>query len=507
MQKKIGGSISVWGITINSPEFSRKSLFRRFSEQLKDGNLVIVIDDLERKSRNIAIEDIMGMIEQFSLFPNIKILVIGAEDNMEESDKKKWNEFKEKLIEKEYHITDFSSDAIESIVIGKLEKYIKREELLKFTRAFLEMHKTKNLRSIEKGVNLFLEISETYLKKEYDEKTYLAILKNCMAVAIEFSEELYKPKESDKNTNKNFEESFAYSVDSDINSRIISHYFRSIHMSSKESSILDYVIRFFKGEINDDLIDRFNNVVQCYLSVEDEKNLFYLSEEKIEKIIKERYSLIMEKKYEFKTLEHFIDDIHELVRWNLDLKLGFDFKSLSEKFEQILFDNCYDMNKEESQNLIDGFHFKQEESEEMKLLIAQYNKKCLKKYTKDKIDSIVDSYKDKEYDLKVLKWLDLKLIQEDKIETEAHFLNCCRNNGFLIPDLSGEISESEWSWTHGVWKVFYERISENHKEEFNDYIETKKVNKLSTSRIAILQGYRPLIIKNDEKTNTTTESK
>lgn len=125
--------------------------------------MIIIIDDLERKSVNVPIEDIMGLIEQFSLLEKIKIVIIGDETNISPDDKEKWEKFKEKIIEKEYKISCFSYEAIESIVIHKLEEYINKEKLLDFTLQFLLKHKTSNLRTINKGINLFMEIYKNYL--------------------------------------------------------------------------------------------------------------------------------------------------------------------------------------------------------------------------------------------------------------------------------------------------------------------------------------------------------
>ena len=117
--KKFQGSLSYKGISINSPIINNKSLLEEYSKLLKKKELIIIIDDLERKSVNIPIEDIMGLIEEFSLIERVKIAIIGDETNINDDEKEKWKKFKEKLIEKEYKIDTFSEESIESIVILK----------------------------------------------------------------------------------------------------------------------------------------------------------------------------------------------------------------------------------------------------------------------------------------------------------------------------------------------------------------------------------------------------
>lgn len=158
MIKRINGSISLSGISISTPEYNRKTLIEEFSKMLDKKELIIIIDDLERKSGNILIEDIMGMIEEFSLLKKIKIVIIGDEKNISLEDLKKWNKFKEKIIEKEYKITSFSDDAIYNLITDEIKNYIDNNEIKSFIDNYIKKHKIKNLRTIIKGINLFKEI-------------------------------------------------------------------------------------------------------------------------------------------------------------------------------------------------------------------------------------------------------------------------------------------------------------------------------------------------------------
>ena len=370
--KGMSGSISLFGVSISTPEFNRKTLIEEFSTMLDEKNLIIIIDDLERKSGNILMEDIMGMIEEFSMFEKIKIVVIGDEKNIAADDLEKWKKFKEKIIEKEYKITTFSYDSIESLVIGRLEKYINKDLLKEFISSFLLKHSTNNLRTINKGINLFLEIVNNCLSESYVEKVYLCILKNCMAVAIEYTEELYKPNEDDKSSHDT-SKLWLYSIDSDIETRILSHYFNSVFMNNKDSSILDYIIKLYSSEVNEELIKDFNSVLKNYISLDDEKNIFYLSQEDIIEKVTQIYNKLIEDKYKFTSLEEFIDDVYELMTWNKELRLDLNITAISEKFNTIMFNNYYDINKELYQNQIDRFSLKQRQSTELKELIDSFN--------------------------------------------------------------------------------------------------------------------------------------
>ena len=59
LAKKINGSITLFGVSISTPDSTRKTLIEEFTNLLKEKELIIIIDDLERKSGNVLMEDIM----------------------------------------------------------------------------------------------------------------------------------------------------------------------------------------------------------------------------------------------------------------------------------------------------------------------------------------------------------------------------------------------------------------------------------------------------------------
>lgn len=499
--KKIQGSFSYKGFSISSPTIKNKTLLEEYSTLLDKKELIIIFDDLERKSINIPIEDIMGLIEEFSTLENVKIVIIGDETNIDEEEKKKWDKFKEKIIDKEYKIDSFSSEAIQSLVINKLNTFICEEKLKEFISTFLSKHNVKNLRTINKGINLFFEIVNNYVYKKYDENIYLTILKNCMSVVIEYTEELYKPNEDDKNSSDT-SNSWKYSLDSDMTTRIISHYFSSLFMNNKDCSILEYIINFYNSNINDNEIQNFNSVLENYLNVEEEKNIFYLSEDKIKESINKIYTDITSETYQLTNTEKFIDDLYNLLVYSKALALNYKIEDISKHSINILFNQFYDITKEEYQNKIDTFSILKDDRKELIEILNKYNDEVSNKYTKEKIDNIVSKFKEKDLNKKYLEFLDWKFIQPDSKYAKEYFSKCCKENNYLLPPLDGELEDFEWSWTHGVWKLFYENLDDTSKNNLNKYAEKLKMkNKLSEYRINALQSYRPLIEKNKEISN------
>lgn len=489
--KKVSGSFSYNGFSINTPQLARKGLISEYSSLLDSKSLVIVIDDLERKSGNILIEDIMGMIEEFSMFEKTKIVIIGDEKNIFNEDLEKWIKFKEKIIEKEYLIQKFSDESINNLVRKEIMTYVIEDEIEDFVNTFIKKHKIQNLRTIIKGINLFKEINNNYIEEKSNKKTNLMLLKNCMSVAIECTDNIYKPTEEAEE-----KDSFQYIIDKDISSRIIHHYFGPIYVSNNDSCALEYVLEIFNCDFNQNVIDSLNNVIKNYLDVKnDEKSIFYLSEDQISKKIYEVYECMINETYKFISIDKFIEDTYEVVNWREILKLDFEIESLKNKFNEILFHNFYSSKNSIRENIIDSFEFKRAESPYIRELIDNYNKEAKFKYLDDQFSNIKESYDNMEYNLVLLEWLDMRLIQEDKQIIMEKFVYNCRENNFFIPKIDNEINEDTWRWIQKIWKLFFERMNKEYKSELNEFAESLKTNNLSSYRICLLQKYSPLVEK------------
>ena len=494
LAKKISGSISYNGISINSPEIKSKSVIEEYYSILKEEeNLVIVIDDLERKSSKISIEDILGIIEQLSLCKQIKIVLIGDESRINEEDKKVWDSFKEKIIEKEYKILKFSKEAINSLVISKLKEYIDEKELNSFVDIFIENFPVDNLRTINKGVNLFLEVINMYIYKQYL-NINLVILKSCMAVVIEETENLFKPKEINSKEKSDSYESFYTSLDENIETRIERHYFDSSFFMNKEAVLVHYILAIFEGNYTKNLIDEMNQVIEQYINSKDEKNIFYLNEQKIREIVNGKYNLIIEKKYIYTCLDEFIDDIYNILDWYNVFKIEYDEIKLKEVFKEIVFDNYYKKEKELYENIIDRFELKYENCDKLRTYVEEYNKYIEEKYYTEKIEMIEKSFQNKEFDIQKLRWIDSAFIQSNKEIQFERFITKARVNNYFISDIREEITEEEWKWIHYIWNVFYKYMDQNYKDELQKYANSLKgVNKIQDIRVEALQNYKPLI--------------
>lgn len=492
--KKISGSISCYGISINSPEIKTKSFIEEYHSILnEEENLIIVIDDLERKSSKISIEDILGIIEQLSLCNKIKIVLIGDETRINGKDKEIWISFKEKIIEKEYNILKFSKEAISSLIISRLKGYINEKELNEFIEDFMEKLPIDNLRTINKGVNLFLEIHNTYFNNNF-QSVNIILLKSCMAVAIEKTENLYQPKEMEENEKYDSYKSFERSLDKDMETRIERHYFNSAIIINREAFLVHYVLKIFEGNYTQSLINEMNQLIEQFLYNKDEKNIFYLSEDKIKETVRNKYNLIFENKYNYTCLDELVDDIYNIIDWYDIFEIEYNEQELKEIFKQILFENYYNEDKELYENTIDRFSLRYENCEKLKTYVDDYNKEAEEKYYMQKMNNIEESYTKKQFEVIKLRWIENAFIQSNKEIQFKRFILKARKNNYFISDLSGEITEDEWRWNHYIWNIFFKYLPQEYKDELQNYANTLKgVNKIQDIRIAALQRNKPLV--------------
>lgn len=231
-------------------EFLDKSIEINLLNLLKldfGNNFIFCFDDLERLSRNINIQDIMGLIESYT--KKTTLLLIYNYNLIYK--KKDFNLFKEKILDFQYNLTDISQNTIENYIENekKLKYENQYQETLEFSTSneseqFIEKLKKrnaykdkainilkcnylnynhKNLRTLRKIIYLFDELINTLINIniEVDEED---LFKLCIPLIIDLSiikeidkvKERIKPKLSFQGSFQN-EESFYYKYKIDIN--------------------------------------------------------------------------------------------------------------------------------------------------------------------------------------------------------------------------------------------------------------------------------------------------
>lgn len=186
------GLSSIWGKADQVKKVIRsvvkeKELFISLSRQF-DSYHIIVIDDLERASDKLGMEEVFGIVEELKQCEYIKVVLIANTEEIEDNKKKEiFDKYNEKVIDKIYHITERPAKA----------DWKKLNIHAEFINGFLSLHPVKNLRTLQKAQNFYEDV-KLYCSEIEDNQYSDEIRLICFAIAVEATDNLYY-KEVDEN--------------------------------------------------------------------------------------------------------------------------------------------------------------------------------------------------------------------------------------------------------------------------------------------------------------------
>lgn len=143
--------ISQFGVSASAKVFDSLMF-----NQVKDA--IICFDDFERMSNKLDIKDVMGLANQLKLEKNCQVILILDEDKAEDENKKKYAEYKEKLID-------------ETIIINSVEPLIRanaqdmEEPLIELMVKFADELEIHNFRFFQKVIKLYKEFRKQLPEK------------------------------------------------------------------------------------------------------------------------------------------------------------------------------------------------------------------------------------------------------------------------------------------------------------------------------------------------------
>ncbi len=249
-----------------------KELFATFSREFRTWHY-IVIDDLERMSSDINLEEVMGVVEELKKCSYVKVIILVNENEMSDAAKDIMQKYEEKVIDRTYHITEIPS----KINWGKLGIHAF------FMQDFLKKHNVKNLRTLQKAHNFYDDVNihiNSINNEEFKEDVRLI----CFAIVTESIENLYydEQKTSTENKKESSEKRIFKSVNNNLDHRIIHYYLSGIRSSV---GLVHLLLKYYNNEIdlNEEMI---KSEYQVFLSV-GTKPISYMSELEVKKLLKQ----------------------------------------------------------------------------------------------------------------------------------------------------------------------------------------------------------------------------
>lgn len=223
---------------------------------------IIVIDDLERTSAGINLEEVFGIVEELKKCSYVKVILVA--NTKELQDKKAiFDKYNEKVIERIYHITERS----EMVAWSKLNIHAV------FIEKFLSIHNVKNLRTLEKAQRFFEDV-RLYCK---DDEPFLDEVRLiCFAVVVESTDNLYY-KEADSNATDSMRKTVS-NIGNMLEHRLERYLFGIKCRNSLAKIVLSY---YEDGVINK---EQLNVEYEMFLKSGDKAN-YYKSDEEIKRLL------------------------------------------------------------------------------------------------------------------------------------------------------------------------------------------------------------------------------
>ena len=154
-----------------------------------DENYIFIIDDLERKSDNLSMKELLGILETITSKSNC--IILSNYEEISDDDKEVLDVFKEKIIDNEYIFNKISDSTLEAVTDKFLNKNImSTKDLLSILSSLSKEknddYKINNLRILIKTITLLNElyvhlnpiINHTFKFKEAEVKGVLVVIKN-----------------------------------------------------------------------------------------------------------------------------------------------------------------------------------------------------------------------------------------------------------------------------------------------------------------------------------------
>ncbi len=219
---------------------------------------VIVLDDWERVNEQIHIEELLGLIENLKNL-GYKIVIIADETKIKQ--KSEFEKFKEKTIDKVYHIEGCNKDVVEELMFNDI---MMNENNKQKILNFIYKNNIENLRTIQKANKFAREM----LTKLYVEDQTVALNITMMSIAIvsEINDKIYLNILEDK-YNQLLEEK----KDTKGQTEIININMQLVNIKERIEDIVKRIVdSYFFYNVN---IEQLRNLCEVYLDIQKKENM------------------------------------------------------------------------------------------------------------------------------------------------------------------------------------------------------------------------------------------
>ena len=429
-----------------------KELFMLLSKSFNSLH-IIVIDDIERMENNVSLEEVFGIVEELKKCLYTKVILAAYTEEMKDKDKKVFNEYNEKVIDRIYHITEIP----EKVNWGELNIHAG------FITDFLASHKVKNLRTLEKAQHFFEDV-RLICNGDYNERFIDEIRLICFAIVVESVDKIYFKKPGENLSKQNTLEIY-----NAIEHRIM-NYLRRI-MSSKNLMLM--LLHYYQNaeDIN---INAINAEYKLFLDAGRKENYY-----RTDKEIKEILPTLLDRMNKAENLAELNKFADEYTVWS-DI-IGDDNSIVLNEYRTKLHRMLQEITQSEDERIIDyGVTMFNLSSEKIKQLYADEIEVIRKEMIKNCIEYLQKSTKGQEafeYSYRLRNYYQSTLYR-DIIKESIEYLY--DRKSFPVD----EIDETQYHTCYNIMYVLYE-VDSNKFLQYCDKLN-KESDHMSAHRIEVL---------------------
>lgn len=188
----LDGIATIWKSASTAKEVlqsvaKEKELFLLLSKSFEALH-IIIIDDLERISDKVNLEEVLGIVEELKKCNYVKIILVANIEELRGNNAEIFKKYHEKVIDRIYHITEKP----QKINWGDMGIHAG------FMQEFLSVHKVNNLRTLQKAQKFYEDVniySRAIDNQEFQDEIRLI----CFTIVVEATDNLYY-KQNDNET-------------------------------------------------------------------------------------------------------------------------------------------------------------------------------------------------------------------------------------------------------------------------------------------------------------------
>lgn len=465
----INGVNRIKGSSINIPigsisiPYLENDIEKAIEKKCKKEKFIIVIDDLERKSSNIKMEAILGIIESISNIKNSLIIVVANENKITEKEKSIYLNFSEKVIQKIYNVHRYSYTALDKILKNSIHAIDIDKELKEIissaTLKIFNSDYVNNLRTLEKGLNFVkllikhINFSELGLTN----KQIFELITISLAIVIEDIEKKYSNKELKQKESLDkvdILESVLREYKNELSRNIMKKYLKENELFSYKYTLIEFIINIYYDLDLNESFQKINNWYKDLYLIKTKKediDNFYLGEDELRQRIEEFYSKYVLEKNDIIDVNNWLQKLNELYYYAeiIEAEDKFKYEEINEAIDKYLEKSEI---VEDPRYLIRRNRPREIRNKEMKKINEVLIFKITNKYYNSCIDNILEGTEKGIFEREKLEKLKT-LFDLNNFEGKNKIIERIAENSYFIPDLNYNLSKEEWNWAHSIWRI------------------------------------------------------